>query len=60
MEIQRFDLNDIQNEPSDEQLQALMNDVADEARRKRELAAIRQQETLRREIDAVQRTWFLQ
>lgn len=60
MQTETFDLNDIHNEPTDEQLQALMEDVAEEARRKRELAAIRQLEILRSEIEAVQRKWFPQ
>ncbi|TVR02141.1 MAG: hypothetical protein EA399_00615 [Desulfovibrionales bacterium] len=60
MQTEAFDLNDIHNEPTDEQLQALMEDVAEEARRKRELAAIRQLEILRSEIEAVQRKWFPQ
>ncbi len=60
MQVEAFDLNDIHNEPTDEQLQALMEDVAEEARRKRELAAIRQLEILRSEIEAVQRKWFPQ
>ncbi len=60
MQLQGFDLNDIQNEPTDEQLQSLMDAVADEARRKRDEAAVRQMEVLRREIDEVQRAWFPQ
>ncbi len=60
MQIQGFDLNDNQSEPTDEQLQSLKDDVADEARRKRDEAAIRQMEVLRRKIDEAQRTWFPQ
>ena len=36
MQVEHFDLNDIQNEPTDEQLQSLMEAVADEVRRKHE------------------------
>lgn len=36
MQVEHFDLNDIQNEPTDEQLQSLMEAVADDVRRKHE------------------------
>ncbi len=55
---QGFDLNDIQSEPSDEQLQALMDDVAEEVRRKRKKSMKNQDEILRREIDKAQKKWF--
>ncbi|MDD5058524.1 MAG: hypothetical protein PHQ60_11690 [Sideroxydans sp.] len=32
MQVERFDLNDIQHEPSDKQLESLMDSVADAAR----------------------------
>lgn len=45
-----FDLNDIDNEPSDEQLQALMDAVAAQARQRTELAAQTMLERVRTEI----------
>jgi hypothetical protein len=36
MSAERFDLNDIEHEPTDEQLAALMDAVAEEARRRGE------------------------
>lgn len=47
---QAFDLNDMDNEPSDEQLQALMDAVAAEAIRRAELAAQTMQERVRTEM----------
>lgn len=38
MQSEHFDLNDIQHEPTDEQLKALMSAVATEANRRAELA----------------------
>ncbi len=38
MDPKHFDLNDIKHEPSDEQLTALMEAVASEARRRGEIA----------------------
>ena len=40
MQTAQFDLNDIEHEPSDEQLEALMNAVAIEANRRAELARV--------------------
>lgn len=45
MQKAHFDLNDTQHEPTDEQLETLMNLVAAEARRRAELA---NQELMRR------------
>ena len=45
MQNERFDLNDIQHEPTDEQLATLMQAVAAEAARRAELA---RQELMRR------------
>ncbi len=38
MQSKDFDLNDIRNEPTDEQLQALMNSVAAEVNRRAKIA----------------------
>ena len=38
MKTEKFDLNDIHNEPTDVQLGSLMNAVADEARKRAEFA----------------------
>jgi len=53
MQNDHFDLNDIQHEPSDAQLQALMNSVAAEANRRAELAREALMQKLRKEIAAV-------
>lgn len=53
MNNQSFDLNDIENEPSDEQLSALMNAVVVEARRKACVANEQLMDTLRKEISRV-------
>jgi predicted AAA+ superfamily ATPase len=58
MKIQSFDLNDICNEPTDEQLQSLMDDVAEEVRRKREETMSKQEETLQQQITDAQNKWF--
>ena len=50
-----FDLNDIHHEPSDEQLQALMNSVAAEANRRSALAQEVLMQRLRNEIAAANR-----
>lgn len=50
MKKDHFDLNDIQHEPTDEQLQNLMNLVADEANRRAEQAC---QELMRRLREAI-------
>ncbi len=45
-----FDLNDIENEPSDEQLQSLMDAVATEARQRAQVAMQAMVERVRSEI----------
>lgn len=52
MQNDHFDLNDIQHEPSDAQLQALMNSVATEANRRAELAREALMQRLRKDIAA--------
>lgn len=52
MQSEHFDLNDIQHEPTDEQLKALMNTVAAEANRRAELASVVLMERLRDDIVA--------
>jgi hypothetical protein len=52
MGVIRFDLNDIKNEPSDEALASLMQAVADEAKRKQEMARAKQKERLQKAIEA--------
>ena len=55
MQNDHFDLNDIQHEPSDAQLQALMNSVAIEANRRAELAKEALMQRLRDDIAAANR-----
>ena len=55
MQNDHFDLNDIQHEPSDAQLQALMESVATEAKRRAELASETLMQRLRDEIVAANR-----
>jgi len=55
MQNDHFDLNDIQHEPSDAQLQALMNSVATEANRRAELAKEALMQRLRDAIVAANR-----
>lgn len=55
MQNDHFDLNDIQHEPSDAQLQALMNSVATEASRRAALAREALMLRLRKEIAAANR-----
>jgi len=55
MQNDHFDLNDIQHEPSDAQLQALMNSVATEASRRAALAREALMLRLRNEIAAANR-----
>lgn len=55
MQNEHFDLNDIQHEPSDAQLQTLMNSVATEASRRAELASEVLMQRLRDEIVAANR-----
>ena len=52
MQNERFDLNDIQHEPTDAQLESLMNSVATEANRRAELARQQLMTRLREEIVA--------
>ena len=52
MLTERFDLNDIDNEPTDVQLETLMNLVADEAGRRAELARQDLMRRLRADIAA--------
>jgi len=55
MQSDHFDLNDIQHEPSDQQLDALMESVATEARRRAEVAREQLLLRLRADIAAVNR-----
>lgn len=50
-----FDLNDIQHEPTDAQLESLMNSVAIEAKRRAELAGEALMQRLRDDIAAANR-----
>jgi hypothetical protein len=50
MNEERFDLNDIEHEPSDEQLASLMEAVAAEAQRKAQVARAELMTRLRAEI----------
>ena len=56
MQSEHFDLNDIQHEPTDAQLEALMNSVATEANRRAEVAKEMLMQRLRDEIAAVNRS----
>lgn len=53
MKLQSFDLNDIIHEPSDEQLDALMEAVATEARKHAQIAREQLMIRLRAEISAI-------
>lgn len=53
MKLQSFDLNDIVHEPSDEQLDALMEAVATEARKHAQIAREQLMIRLRAEIRAI-------
>ncbi len=53
MQLQPFDLNDIIHEPSDEQLDELMEAVATEARRHSQAARAQLMVRLRAEITAI-------
>ena len=55
MQSKSFDLNDIQHEPTDEQLETLMNSVAIEASRRAALAQQALMQRLRDEIIAANR-----
>ena len=50
MQSEHFDLNDIQHEPTDAQLKALMNSVASEVNRRAELAREALMQRLRDDI----------
>lgn len=52
--VERFDLNDIEHEPSDEQLASLMEAEAAEARRKARIARAELMARRRSELAAVQ------
>ncbi len=52
MQPEPFDLNDIQHEPSDEQLAGLMQSVAAEAKHRAEVAQAALMQRLREEIVA--------
>ena len=52
MPTERFDLNDIEHEPSDAQLESLMQAVAAEAKRRADLARQALMATVRAEIAA--------
>jgi hypothetical protein len=56
MQNEHFDLNDIQHEPTDAQLESLMNSVATEARRRAELAREALMQRLRDDIIAANRS----
>jgi len=56
MQSEHFDLNDIQHEPTDAQLEALMNSVATEANRRAEVAKEALMQRLRNEIAAANRS----
>ena len=56
MQSEHFDLNDINHEPTDQQLDALMASVAAEARRRAEAAREELLTRLRAEIEAVNRS----
>jgi len=53
---EHFDLNDIQHEPTDEQLEALMNSVASEVKRRAEVAREALMKRLRDDIAAASRS----
>ena len=59
MQSEGFDLNDIEHEPSDEQLETLMNSVAAEAQRRAEYARQELMRRLRMETAAAKRRWPL-
>ena len=59
MQNEHFDLNDIQHEPTDAQLQALMNSVATEANRRAALAREALMQRLRDDIVAANRSRYV-
>lgn len=56
IQSENFDLNDIHHEPTDAQLNALMNSVATEANRRAELARETLMQRLRDDIVAANRS----
>ena len=56
MQNEHFDLNDTQHEPTDSQLESLMNSGATEANRRAELARVALMQRLREDIVAANRT----
>lgn len=56
MQTEGFDLNDIQHEPTDQQLESLMKSVAEEASRKAKLARKELMVRLQYEIAAARQT----
>ncbi len=56
MQSKSFDLNNIQSEPTDAQLNALMNSVAVEAKRRADLALLALMQRLRDDIVLVNRS----
>lgn len=55
MQSERFDLNDIQHEPTDTQLEILMISVSTEANRRAELARQQLMQRLRDDITAAKK-----
>jgi hypothetical protein len=56
VQSEHFDLNDIQHEPTDDQLQVLMNAVATEANRRAELAQMALMQRLREDMVTANRS----
>nr|MBF0222231.1 hypothetical protein [Desulfobulbaceae bacterium] len=56
MQNEHFDLNDIRHEPTDSQLESLMDSVAQEAKRRADLAAEALMQRLRDDIVAANRS----
>lgn len=56
MQSEHFDLNDIQHEPTDEQLKVLMNAVATEANRRAEVARVALMQRLRDDMVTANRS----
>lgn len=59
MHTEAFDLNDARHEPTDEQLQGLMEAVAEQARRREQASREKLLEELRTETDKTLRKWGL-
>jgi hypothetical protein len=58
MKVEPFDLNDIENEPSDEQLAALMEEVARVARERAACAQESMKRRLQEELETVRRKYL--